>query len=100
MYSYFVWLSMSNGDFIRLNVASGMKPEQVNMWLGEFFKVIDKRLEQLNKKERVKDAFRFRIIIDPAHNDPVIWSNGNPNNPNKNFKLAGEFPGRVSNSPI
>jgi hypothetical protein len=102
MYSYFVWLSMSNGDFIRLNVCSGLKPEQVNMWLGEFFKVVDKRLEQLKRTERVKDAFRFRIIIDPSHNDPdeVTCEEASEMSARGAWRLSGEFPGRKNNSPI
>jgi hypothetical protein len=97
MYSYFVWLSMPDGDFIRLNVCSGLTPDQVNRWLGEFFKTVDARLEQLKKKERVKDAFRFRIILDPSHNDPIIWSNAKPLG---SFKLSGEFPGRSNYDPL
>ena len=82
MYSYFVWLSMPDGAFIRLNVCSGLSPDQVNRWLGEFFKAVDARLKQLRRPERVADAFRFRIISDPSHAD-----------------LCGEFPGRANYNP-
>jgi hypothetical protein len=96
MYSYFVWLSMPDGDFIRLNVCSGLTPGQVSTWLEEFFKAVDARLGQLKRKERVKDAFRFRIILDPAHNDPNIWTEAKPLG---SFKLSGEFPGRANHNP-
>jgi len=72
MYSYFVFLSMNDGTFIQLNVCSGLEPEQVAVWLAEFFKAVDARLKALHKPERTKDAFRFRILLDPAHNDDVI----------------------------
>jgi hypothetical protein len=96
MYSYFVWLSMPDGDFIRLNVGSGLTPGQVSTWLEEFFKAVDARLEQLKKKERVKDASRFRIILDPAHDDPILWADSKPIG---SFKLSGEFPGRSNYNP-
>lgn len=98
MYSYFVFLSMNDGTFIQLNVCSGLKPEQVAIWLAEFFKAVDARLKALHKPERTKDAFRFRILLDPAHHDDVIWPGRGK--PLGGFKLSGEFPGRCDNSPI
>jgi hypothetical protein len=90
MHSYFVWLSMPDGSLIHLNVASGMTPDQVNTWLREFFKVVDKRLEQLKRPERVKDAFRFRINLDPAHLDSAEEAA----HLGDGWKLSGSYPGR------
>ena len=102
MYSYFVFLSMNDGTFVRLNVCTALRPQDISTWCDEFFKSVDARLKELRMTERCKDAFRWRVIIDPAHDDPEavtmdqaqkLWAKGA-------LKLSGEFPGRKSNSPI
>jgi hypothetical protein len=95
MYSYFVWLIHNDGDFIRLNIATGLRPADINVWLDEFWKAVDLRLEQLKSPYRSKDFWRFRIALDPSHLDPLVWSTANPNHPHGAFKLAGEYPGRA-----
>jgi hypothetical protein len=98
MYSYFVFLSMNDGTFIQLNVATALRPQDIAVWCEEFFKAVDSRLKELRKTERCKDAFRWRVLLDPAHEDPI--ASGEGRRMKGTFKLSGEFPGRKSNSPI
>lgn len=102
MYSYFVFLSMNDGTFVRLNVCTALRPQDIAVWCDEFFKSVDARLKELRMTERCKDAFRWRVIIDPAHNDPdsVTWDKAKEMQAQGAWRLSGEYPGRKSNSPI
>ena len=102
MYSYFVFLSMSDGTFIQLNVATALRPQDIAVWCEEFFKAVDARLKELRRAERCKDAFRWRVIIDPAHDAPesVTTEEAHQMNLKGAWRLSGQYPGRCSNSPI
>ena len=99
MYSYFVWLKSDDGDFVRLNIATGLRPSDVQVWIEEFWKCVDARLKELKKPFTHKDFRSFRIILDPSHLDPLVWCDSSPNHPHGAFKLAGEFPGRSNYQP-
>ena len=102
MYSYFVFLSMNDGSFIQLHVSSGLRPQDVPIWMKEFFKAVDARLKELRRPEKTKDAFRFRILLDPAHQDPdtVTPDQAVEMNLKGAWRLSREYSGRTNNSPI
>lgn len=99
MYSYFVFLRSEDGNFLSINIATALRPSDIEVWIEEFWKSVDARLRELKKPFTHRDFQSFRIILDPSRLDPVIWSNGNPNHPHGAFKLAGEYPGRSNYQP-
>lgn len=93
MYSYFVWWHDVDGEFFRLNIATGIRPSEMLERMDEFFASIHKRAAELRWPE-LKEIADWRWIIDPAHTDPVIWSNPTTNEKLGVLKLSGKYPGR------
>jgi hypothetical protein len=98
MFSYFVFLYDSDGCLTRLNVASGLRPQDVPTWMEEFWKAVSKRLKELKNPLQIKDVYRFRILLDPSRDDPITV------NPEQAvamcergaWRLSGEYPGRAN----
>ena len=98
MFSYFVFLYDSDGNLTRINVASGLRPQDVPVWIEEFFNAVDARLKELKLTLRTKEVDRFRILRDPSQQDP-----DNPS-PEMAFemckkgawRLSREYPGRFT----
>lgn len=98
MFSYFVFLYDSDGYLTRLNVCSGLRPQDVPSWMEEFFKAVDARLKELKNPLRTKDVWRYRILIDPAHTDPIKPSPEMAHAMCERgaWRLSGEYPGRAN----
>lgn len=97
MHSYFIFLTTSDGDFIRINICCGIRAEEISQHLKEFWDICERRLKELRKPWRMGDMKQWRVIQDIC-NDPVevdmdqavrMCNNGA-------WKLSGEFPGRVN----
>lgn len=99
MYSYFLWYRDEDFDLQRLNICCSVKPEDLHHWenLLYFWKCVAIRRKELHLPFDLLKVGRYRIISDPAHSDPLVWSNAD--NARGTFKLAGEYPGRA-NRPL
>lgn len=94
MYSYFVFWHDENYHLRRINICTKYK-----LWnedVPTLVQAVKRRCDELKIPFNMADNTELRWILDPAHNDPVIWSRDAPKGA---AKLAGEYPGRHIYSP-
>lgn len=97
MHSYFVFLTTSDGDFIRMNICCGIRAEEISQNLLHFFKICDKRLKELRLPWKMGDMKQWRILQDIC-DDPAEVDMDQAVRMTKAgaWKLSGEFPGRAN----
>lgn len=97
MHSYFIFLTTSDGDFIRMNVCCGISVENLSKRLLDFCQICDRRLMELRQPWRMKDMIKWRVLQDIC-GDPVEVDMDQAVRMSKNgaWRLSGEFPGRVN----